>query len=106
MLLLEVKFHYSFLYATMLLHFTSIDIAEMMELKELKEKAEEEARILLKIIEHITQQENNQTAVSLDYFYLLILYLFSPGWFPEGGEGCYAKWEKKWFCSFLTYNLY
>ena len=48
----------------MLLHFTSIDIAEMMELKE---KAEEESRILLKIMEHYTQQENNQTAVSLDF---------------------------------------
>ena len=39
-------------------HFTSIDIAEMMELKE---KAEEESRILLKTMEHYTQQENNQT---------------------------------------------
>ena len=82
----------SFLYATMLFCCKSIDIAaEMMELKELKEKAEEETRTLLKIIEHYTQQENNQTAVSLDYFYLLILYIFSPGSFPEGGEGCYAK---------------
>ena len=51
----------------MLLHFTSIDIAEMMELKG---KAEEESRILLNIMEHYTQQENNQTAVSLDFLFL------------------------------------
>ena len=55
---------------------TILDIAEMMELKK---KAEEESRILLKIMEHYTQKENNQTSVSLYYSYYLILFLFSPG---------------------------